>query len=324
MVLVLSISTMLTALFLISLYTYRVVFYSPTSNRPSLDIPLEGAQYEAVADHLDRMLHIMAKIPFEPVYVMSDDNLRLFGRYYHVKDNSPVEILFHGYRSHPFRDCSGGHALSRKMGFNALVVDQRAHGQSEGTTISFGISERKDCLSWVKYVNDRFGTNIPIILSGLSMGAATVLMASELEMPDNVVCVIADSPYTAPVDIIEKVCKDRHYPVRLCMPFIYLGAKLYGKFCLSDSSAEEAVSKSKLPILILHGEDDRFVPCQMSQRIASADPVRIRLQTFPKAGHGLSYIVDPIRYENDVTEFLEKFPKIRCHISPDFLNRKYE
>ena len=214
-------------------FAYSMCFYSPRSRRVTPDMPLEGAQYDAVSEHISRMTGIISKVPYEEVTVDSYDGLKLYGRYYHLKDGAPVEILFHGYRSHPYRDCSGGHALTRKMGFNALIVDQRAHGESEGATICFGIKERHDVSSWVNYLNQRFGPDTPIILSGLSMGAATVLMAADLPLPANVVCILADSPYSAPSAIIEKVCADKNYPVSICRPFIHLGALIFGGFRLN-------------------------------------------------------------------------------------------
>ena len=142
---------LLVLILLISLYIYTVAFYSPRKNRNRIDEPMEGEQYEAVSEHIYRISHIMEKIPCEEVTITSFDGCRLYGRYYHVRDGAPLEILFHGYRSCAFRDCSGGHALSRKMGFNALVVDQRAHGNSGGRTITFGIKEHRDCLNWILY-----------------------------------------------------------------------------------------------------------------------------------------------------------------------------
>jgi len=302
-------------------YTYRVAFYSPEDKRNTIDDPLDGPQYEVFSEHIHRISHIMEKIPFEPVTITSFDGCRLFGRYYHVKDGAPVEILFHGYRSCACRDCSGGHALSRKMGFNALVVDQRAHGNSGGTTISFGIKEHRDCLCWVRYANTRFGEQVPIILSGLSMGAATVLMASGLDLPDNVACILADSPYSAPSAIIEKVCSDLHYPVTLCRPFLHLGAWLFGHFRLNTCTAKEAVRNAKVPVLLIHGEDDRLVPCAMSFEIAGCCASPATVATFPEAGHGLSYMVDPLRYERVVYDFLKQIPEVGTQISKAFLDQ---
>lgn len=305
----------------ISLYIYCVAFYSPKSNRNYLDAPLQGEQFELVSEHINRMIGIMQRIPCETVTITSFDGCKLSGRYYHVRDGAPVEILFHGYRSCAFRDCSGGHALSRKMGFNALVVDQRAHGASDGSTICFGIKEHKDCLCWVHYVNHRFGPQTPIILSGLSMGAATVLMATGLNLPDNVACVLADSPYSAPSAIIEKVCEDLHYPLFLCRPFIRLAAFVFGRFRLDGCTAKNAVAKSNVPILLIHGEDDRLVPCSMSLEIAQCCAPAVSVHTFPCAGHGLSYLIDPLRYERVVYDFLMTIPSIANEISDSFHNR---
>ncbi len=318
MFLIIMIIAVLLLFFLGSAYAYHITFHSPISSRAGIDDPLNGAQYDEVADHIARISHVMEKVPFEQVTIQSFDGLKLYGRYYHVADGAPIEILFHGYRSHPFRDCSGGHALSRKMGFNALVVDQRAHGQSGSTTISFGIKERYDVLSWVQYLNDRFGEKQPIVLSGLSMGAATVLMASGLKLPENVVCIVADSPYSSPTEIIEKVAKDEHFPVALCRPFIHLGARIYGRFRLGEISAMEAVRHATVPILLIHGEDDRLVPCSMSLQIAAACASTVTVHTFPGAGHGLCYMTDPRRYERVIYDFFCRIPELKDAMSETF------
>lgn len=307
-----------------SWYAYNIAFYSPERRRVTSDAPLQGEQYAAVSDNIFRVSGIMQRYPFEEVTIESFDGTRLYGRYYHLKDGAPVKLLFHGYRSHPYRDCSGGHALSRKMGFNSLVVDQRAHGKSGSNTICFGNKERKDCLCWVQYLNQRFGDDTPIILSGLSMGAATVLMSASLQLPKNVSCIIADSPYSAPSAIIEKVCKDEHYPVALCRPFLHLGALLYGGFCLNGCTANESIRSAKVPVLLIHGEADHFVPCDMSLEIAANCASRVEVATFPDAGHGLSYMTDPVRYEMVVCHFLQSIPDLTDRIDPEYIRQLYE
>lgn len=304
---------------LASWYTYAITFFSPRHSRPTPDISMEGEQYEAVADHIRRICSIMQRYPYEKVSIRSFDGTKLYGRYYHQIDGAPIEVLFHGYRSHAYRDCCGGHALSHKMGFNALVVDQRALGASEGHTITFGIKERKDCLCWVHYLTDRFGSNTPIILSGLSMGAATVLMSTNLNLPRNVACIIADSPYSAPIAIIEKVCKDKKYPVAICRPFVYLGALIYGGFNLGSCTAKEAVKNCRIPVLLIHGEEDRLVPWEMGMEIASSCGSRVEFVSFPRAGHGLSYLIDPIRYEAVICKFLQSVPSVREYIRPEYI-----
>jgi len=210
------------------------------------------------------------------------------------------------------------------MGFNALVVDQRAHGNSSGHSITFGIKERLDCLGWIDYLNHRFGQETPIILSGLSMGAATVLMTAELNLPQNVACIIADSPYSSPFDIIMKVSKDEGFPPGLCAPFLHLGARFFGGFQLCFCTAKDAVRKAQVPILLIHGEDDHFVPCEMSLEIAANCASRIEVATFPGAGHGLSYLTDPLRYEKVVCRFLRSIPVLNQAIDPEYVHNLYE
>ena len=308
----------------VSLIIYGITFYSPVRKRPGFDAPVRGEQYEAVAEHIHRISHAMASIPFEEITISAFDGTMLYGRYYPLRDGAPVQILFHGYRSHAFRDCSGGHALARKMGFHTLVIDQRAQGNSGGHTITFGIKERQDCLRWVQYAAQRFGSNTPILLSGLSMGAATVLMAADLNLPENVCCILADSPYSTPSAIIEKVAADRHYPVFLCKPFLHLSALLFGGFLLNIHTAKESVRHAKVPILLLHGEEDRLVPCSMSLEIAACCASRVQAVTFPGAGHGLCYMTDPRRYERVVFEFLNSIPALAGRISKVFIETVYD
>lgn len=304
---------------LIAYFTYRTAFYYPKSSRKSYDAPLEGSIYKPVEEHIKRISGIMARYPYESVRIRASDGKSLFGRYYHLKDGAPIVLLMHGYRSHPYRDCAGGHALSRKLGFNALVVDQRSHGESDGCTITFGIKERHDCLRWIHWINGRMGSDTPIILCGLSMGAATVLMTADLDLPENVTCIVADSPYSSPAAIIEKVCTDRHYPAVLCRPFLHLGAHLFGGFRLNDAAANRSVRQTSVPILLIHGEADDFVPCDMSREIASNCSGPVEIHTFPGAGHGLCYISDPQRYEKMMLDFLLKIPAVADFISPDFV-----
>ena len=196
--------------------------------------------------------------------------------------------------------------MAKSAGHNVLLINQRCHGGSEGHTITFGILERRDVLGWIRYACDRFG-NVPILLSGISMGAATVLMVSGMELPDNVKGIIADCPYDAPSNIIRKVLgQDMGMPVKVVYPLIRMGGMLYGKFNLNADSPVEAVKKATVPILLIHGDDDRFVPYSMSCNIYAAAPEKIEFHTIPGAGHALNYVKDPEGYSRIVNSFYEK------------------
>ncbi len=298
--------TLLLLILLISYWAYRKAFYSSPKKRSKTHLLPDTPQYTKVNPEIKRLIGEMESVPFEEVSITTFDGLKLFARYYHLSDSAPLQIQFHGYRSTAVRDFSGGFSLARKMGRNLLVVDQRAGGKSEGTTICFGIKEKYDCLEWIKYALERFG-DVPIMLTGVSMGAATVLMASELDLPENVKCIVADCPYSSPEEIIALQCKEMGIPPKIGMPFVRLGARLFGNLKLSGEGAEKAVRNTKVPILLVHGEEDDFVPCYMSEKIYSANPKMITFETFPNAAHGVSFLVDTERYEKLYYSLFEKY-----------------
>lgn len=287
-----------------SYYAYRIAFYASPKDRDQVVKP-KDPQYDPYREEMRRIYRQLHDRPCEFVSIESRDGLTLSGRYYHLKDGAPLDICFHGYRSHPFTDFSGGSELSFQMGHNVLLIDERAHGRSQGRTISFGILERLDLLEWVNYAIRRFGPEVQILLYGVSMGGATVLMASDLPMPENVRGIIADCPYSKPLDVILHVGKQRSLPDWLIRPFAILGARIYGGFDLLETDAERAVQNTKIPILIIHGEADHYVPCEMSE-LVSANPAMVERHTFPVAAHGISYLVDTPRYHKIVKAFVQK------------------
>ncbi len=294
-------------------FTYRICFHSPKKRRGDAFDPVPGAQFDAVQDVMFGSMRIMERTQCEYLKMTAHDGKQLSARYYESAPGAPLILAFHGYRGFALRDSAGAFCLGLKLGYNVLAVDQRSHGDSEGRVITFGVEERLDCLDWTKFANEHFGMR-PMILYGLSMGAATVLMASELELPDNVCCIVADCPYSSPAAIIKKVAKDLHYPAGLAYPFIRMGAALFGGFNLNKCAAVTAVQKAKVPILLLHGEDDWFVPCDMSKEIYKSCAPGAQLHTFPGAGHGLSYIIDFKRYEEICINFFKTVPALAVHV----------
>ena len=138
------------------------------------------------------------------------------------------------------------------------------------------------------------------------MGGATVLMASGLELPHNVKGIIADCPYASALDIILHVGKSMPIPQWLMKPFVILGARIFGGFDLLETNAIEAVKHATVPILVIHGEADTFVPASMSAPLVDANPTLVQRFTVPGAEHGISYLVNTREYCNVIKEFMEK------------------
>lgn len=292
-------------LFLSCLLIYLFVFRSPNRTQNDDYAPNPGDQYARVREQTVELIDRFHKISFEEVWITSFDGLRLRGRYHQTAEGAPVALLIHGYRGTAGRDFCGGAQLAIECGQNVLAVDLRGCGKSGGHTISFGINETQDCLDWIRYLADRFGSSCEIYLYGISMGGYTVLRLSGEDLPENVKKIVADSPYNSPEEIIRDVGhRMAGLPMDLLYPLVRVSAKLFGRLDLRDEKASDAVRRTKIPILIIHGEDDRFVPCRMSLPPAEANPSMVRRETFPEAGHGLSFLIDRGRYSALVREFL--------------------
>ncbi len=290
---------------LISYLCFRMAFYSP--DRPAIpsdaiDIP-EGEAYEEFREDMEKWARDLRAMPHEEMSITSFDGLTLRGKFYEYAPNAPIELMFHGYRGTAERDLSGGVARCFQLGRSALLVDQRGCSDSEGNVISFGINEHRDCLAWLDFAIQRFGKDVKIILTGISMGASTVLMVSDKDLPPNVLGILADCGFSSAKDIIKKVICQMGLPADIGYPFVKLGAKLFGHFDLEAHSAVEAVKHATVPVIFFHGDGDDYVPCEMSRINYEACTSKKKLVIIPRAGHGLSYPVAPDTYLNALREF---------------------
>ena len=189
-----------------------------------------------------------------------------------------------------------------------LLPDQRAHGYSGGHTITMGVKERYDARDWTVWARSRFGPEVPIFLMGVSMGAATVLLAAGLNLPDNVCGIVAVCGYTSPREITRK-CLPEYLPgmpLELTYAVGRLGAILFGHFDPEDADCEAAAAQSKMPILFVHGDADGFVPYDMGKRNYEACRAKgKKFLTVHGAEHAVSYYHDNDAYTKQATEFLQ-------------------
>ena len=266
------------------------------------DLP-PGEIYEPHYPTMRAWVDSIRSMKREQVEITSFDGLKLRGFYYEYSPDSPIELIFHGYGGNAERDLSGGVERCFALGRSVILIDQRGAGQSEGNVCSFGINERRDCLKWIEFATEKFGKERPLIIGGVSMGAATVMMASGEYLPENVVCVMADCGYSSQEKIIKKVVREMKLPPNIIYPFIKLGARIYGGFDLEETSPVEAVARSKTPIVFIHGDADAFVPHSMSVECFEATNVPKKLVTIEGAGHGLAFPVNREKYVESLREF---------------------
>ncbi len=245
----------------------------------------------------------------EDIFLPSYDGLRLHGRLLQQPGAKGTILLFHGYRSSWVIDFSIVLPHYFSLGYNLLAVDERAHGESEGTYITFGVRERHDVATWTAYAAMHFGPAHPLILDGLSMGAATVLMASDLPLPLSVRGIIADCGFSSPYAIMKSVFRAhcRRLPAGPLLALTDVFTRLFAGFSLKGVSTLDAVAKTKLPILFIHGTGDTFVPCSMTQAAYDACAAPKQLVLVPDAGHGCSYLVDRPRVQAELAAFLSKY-----------------
>lgn len=283
---------------------FRIAFYVPDKKKCNVyDIP-DSRLYKNHRDKLLKQIDEMEKIPHEKIRITADDGITLCGRMYNIRDNAPVLILFHGYRGNYAWDGYGFFKVCREMGINILMIDERAHGESGGNVITFGIKERYDCVKWIEYVVGTYGESIAIILAGVSMGASTILMASEIGLPANVKGIISDCAYSRPADIISQTIKNMGLPLKIVYPLVKMGAYIFGNFNIEDASPVESVEKLEIPTLFIHGSEDSVVPLVMGDVLYEKCSAKKRRIVIDSADHANSALVDYDMYSKTVKEFI--------------------
>lgn len=271
----------------------------------------------------------MLEQPHEDVYIQSDDGLKLHGTYFSRTESGEADtqagqedgagegreekttskkvvICFHGYTSEGVSGFIGLSNYYLPRGYEMLLVDQRAHGASEGRYIGFGCLDRRDALCWIRYVEERAGEGCKILLHGTSMGGATVLMTSGLNLPSSVKGIISDCAFTSAWEVFSHVLKNQyHLPPRPIMEAADQLVKARAGYGLRECSAAEEVKKARGPILFIHGDEDTFVPCWMCETIYENCASQKEKLIVHGAGHCESHYKATEDVEDKLTEFLE-------------------
>ena len=238
-------------------------------------------------------------------WLMSADGLRLHATWFPQGECKKIVICFHGYTSQGMKDYLGLSGYYLKNGYSMLLVDERAHGESEGKYIGFGCLDRIDALKWINWVLRKCGEDVEILLHGTSMGGATVLMMSSLELPAQVKGIVSDCAFTSPKEVFSHVLKSMYhlpaFPVMNISDFLNKRLAGYG---LDECNAAREVKKAKVPILFIHGSGDTFVPYSMCETMYENCASSKKKLIIEGAAHAECYYKDTDAYENALTEFI--------------------
>lgn len=237
--------------------------------------------------------------------------LSLKGYFYPADEPTDIYVFCsHGYRSNGKGEFSGLAKFYHDEGYNVFVVDHQAAGSSEGNNISFGYYEKQDCMKWLDYMIYRFGSDIKIILHGISMGSATVMMMSDDDkLPENVKLIIADCGYTDVASQFTNVIHEFKMPASPFIRTTDLFNKIVYKFYYSKIRPIDNVKNSKVPILFIHGRDDCFIDPNMAYELYNACNAPKDLLIVDGADHAQSFDTDPGTYSAKVKEFIAQYLK---------------
>ena len=240
-------------------------------------------------------------------YIKSFDNLNLHSYIVNqTYDTNKWAIVVHGY-------AGSGMLMSSKakyfydMGYNVLIPDLRGHGKSEGEYIGMGLNDRLDIISWINFIIKN-NSESEIVLHGTSMGAATVLMASGENLPSNVKAIISDCAYTSAWDEFSYELENYlNVPASYILNITNLVTKLKAGYSFKEASALDAVKKSTVPILYIHGTSDKFVPYSMMDKLYNATNSPKKKLSVEGAEHGNSHLIAPYLYWLTINDFLQQY-----------------
>lgn len=241
------------------------------------------------------------------INIQSNDKLQLFASEFKLSNESNKWIiLVHGYTSEQSSIYDIARHYSDK-GYNVLTPDLRAHGLSEGKYVGMGWLDRNDLLLWIDYLLKNYRDS-EIILHGVSMGAATVMMASGENLPTNVKLIVEDCGYTSVWDIFSFKLKLRFnlstFPVLNAASFI---TNVRAGYNYKEASSIDQIKKSVTPILFIHGNADEFVPVNMAYKLYDNTNINKELIIVDGAGHAESRLADEELYYGSIFSFIDKY-----------------
>ncbi|WP_348027654.1 alpha/beta hydrolase [Aciduricibacillus chroicocephali] len=291
-----------------------IFFYNLAIKRGPKDFLEGNSDLEVSQETMDELLEgkwrqWVRGQDFEELSMKSRDGIELRGYYLAAKKpTDKLVILTHGYLGHAKQMGLYGQYYHDVLGYNIFMPDARGHGDSAGDYYGFGWPDRLDLIDWTKKLLERDGADTKVVYHGLSMGAATVLMASgEKDLPKAVKAIIADSPYTDVYNLFAYQMKRMyHLPAFPVLDTTSVVTNMRAGYRLREASALKEVERSDVPMLIIHGKADTFVPTRMAQELQDHAGGKAELMLIDDANHGEGYVKEKARYQKRLEKFLRE------------------
>lgn len=307
------------SVFLVIQISGSFFFYELAVKRGPKDFLQKNTDLEVSDKAMDLFLNgewidWVAAQKFERLTLTSRDGLKLSGYYLPAsKPTDKLTILTHGYLGNAKQMGLYGQHYYSDLDYNIFMPDARGHGKSEGNYYGFGWPDRLDLIDWTQLLVKKLGPDAKVVYHGLSMGAATVLMASgEEELPRQVKAIVADSPYASVYQLFEyQMNRMFHLPAFPLLDSTSALTKIRAGYSFREASALKEVKKTTVPILYIHGGSDTFVPTKLTKNLYQHTSSDAELMIVPNANHGESIALDEDKYKMKIDQFLNRFIELK-------------
>ncbi len=237
----------------------------------------------------------------------SFDGIKLYAQFF-KNGNSHTYLLFcHGYGDAVQRFYNYTHKFYLR-GMNVLMPVLRGHAPSGGKSIGMGWNDSRDILGWVNMIVDK-DPQAQIALVGVSMGGASVMMASGLDLPSNVKCIVEDSGFSGVMQVFSyQIRYTYHLPVFPFINFASIANKIINGWSFSEANTAVRLANAKVPMLFIHGMKDVKVPGSMLEdNVQAYKGPHSEVLTFEDTGHIKAYFTYPEIYFPKVEEFIGRY-----------------
>ena len=286
--------SMLVILLVTSLYLSGAVVHPKTHS------PDETYRYELENGRIKE--EEFSSLEKEEVYIESPYGYKIYGLFFPVKDSKKAVIICHGI-TWTLYGCVKYAGMFLKRGFNVLIYDHRYHGRTGDKNTTFGFYEKNDLKTVVDWLYNRLGEDCKIGTMGESLGAATVLQHSAID-PRLSFC-IADCPYSDILKLFKiRMKNDFHFPAFPVLQLAVFFARLRTGARFSDISPVRDIEKCTCPVFFIHGENDMYIPKEMSIEMYKRKKGYKKLYIAPNSEHVESYWNNREEYDKLVGDFL--------------------